>query len=258
MKRTFTLCVALCMIITSFAQKDTTITPKPDTIRIGGIVIVRKQGNHRDGEKNPEARPYNKKKSNLTMNWLILDIGFSNYSDKTNYGSSAAQAYAPGSNKSYFNLKDGRSRNINFWLFMQKLNVVKHVFNLKYGFGLELNNYHFDQDIRFQKNALAIPAPPRVIMDVTPNRNYEKNKLAADYVTIPMMANFNFTPKRRKGFGFSAGISAGYLYSARNKTVTSDEGKEKNKDDFRTGKVENLLYRRAFAWSDPLLRFVCG
>ena len=64
----------------------------------------------------------------------------------------------------------------------------------------------------------------------------KKNKLAADYLTVPMMLNFNFTPKRKKGFGFSAGISVGYLYSARNKTKTSDEGKKKTKDDFKLEK----------------------
>jgi hypothetical protein len=57
--------------------------------------------------------------------------------------------------------------------------------------------------------------------------------LAADYLTVPVMLNVNFTPGRHgDGFGFSAGISAGWLYSARNKTKTSDEGKKKAKDDF--------------------------
>jgi hypothetical protein len=46
------------------------------------------------------------------------------------------------------------------------------------------------------------------------------------------MVNVNFTPKREKGFGFSGGVSLGYLYSSRNKTKTSDEGKEKSKGDF--------------------------
>ena len=49
MKRIFTLCAALCTIITSFAQTDTTGTknraPQSDTIRIGGMIIVRKAGN---------------------------------------------------------------------------------------------------------------------------------------------------------------------------------------------------------------------
>jgi hypothetical protein len=45
------------------------------------------------------------------------------------------------------------------------------------------------------------------------------------------MLNFNFTPSRRKGFGFSVGVSAGYLYSSRQK-IKIDSDKYKVKDDF--------------------------
>jgi Outer membrane protein beta-barrel domain len=242
MKRIFTLCVLLCVAASSFAQSpaDTTITPKTepteDTIKIGGMIIIRKKGSTDEVKKTSELKIRNRrnsdKPSNLTTNWWIFDVGFSNFSDNTVYSSAPAQAYAPGSNSSWFELKDGKSRNVNVWFFMQKLNVAKHVVNLKYGLGLELNNYHFKQNIRFQDNTAPVVDPPVVILDATPGRNYKKNKLAADYITVPIMLNFNFTPSRKKGFGFSAGISAGYLYSARNKTITSDEGKEKAKDDF--------------------------
>lgn len=244
MKRLFTLCIAICMIMTSFAQTDTTGKQNPlpqyDTIRIGGMVIIRKAGNkdkEADSDKEYKMkRRRGDKPSNLSTNWWIFDIGFSSYTDNTNYSSSAAQAYAPGSNSTWFDLKNGKSRNVNVWFFMQKLNVTKHVFNLKYGLGLELNNYYYKQHIRYTATPLAIVDPPRVSLDGTTGRTYKKNKLAVDYLTVPLMANFNFTPKRKKGFGLSAGISVGYLYSARNKTSTSDEGKKKAKDDFELEK----------------------
>jgi hypothetical protein len=244
MKRFFTLCIALCTIMTGFAQTDTTgkqnTPPADDTIRIGGMIIIRKAGSKdKEIEQDKEYKMKKRKgeePSNLSTNWWIFDLGFSNYNDETMYTSAAAQAYAPGSNKAWFELKDGKSRNINVWIFMQKLNMIKHVVNLKYGLGVELNNYRYKQPIRYQETTIAIPNPPRVILDATSGRTYEKDKLAADYLTVPMMINFNFTPKREKGFGLSAGISAGYLYSARNKTVTSDEGKKKAKDDFELEK----------------------
>jgi hypothetical protein len=244
MKRIFTLCIAACTYITGFSQTDTTGKPNPvpqnDTIRIGGMIIIRKAGNKDTAiANNKEYKIKNRrgdKPSNLSTNWWIFDIGFSSFTDKTNYSSAATQAYAPGSNKTWFDLKDGKSRNINVWIFMQKLNVAKHILNLKYGLGLELNNYHYKQPIRYNANPTAIVNPPRVSRDTTSGRTYNKNKLAADYLTVPMMVNFNFTPNRNKGFGLSAGISAGYLYSARNKTKTSDEGKKKAKDDFELKK----------------------
>ena len=239
MKKILTLCVLLCAVLMASGQTDSTARQN-DTIRIGGITIIRKAGTKdreivRDKEyKMRERRSY--KPQNVTTNWAIFDFGFSNYSDKTNYSKVTAQDYAPGSNQTWFDLKNGKSRNVNFWFFIQRLNVIKHVVNLKYGVKLELNNYHYKRPIRYTDHPLAIVNAPIVSMDATPDRTYEKNKLAADYLTVPMMVNFNFTPKRKQGFGFSAGVSVGYLYSARQKTITSDEGKEKVKDDFELEK----------------------
>ena len=179
MKRIFTLCIALCIITAGFTQTDTTgkqnPAPEGDTIRIGGMIIIRKKGSTEETQnKEYKMRSRNSDKpSNLSTNWWIFDFGFSNYSDNTNYGSVAAQAYAPGSNKTFFDLKDGKSRNVNVWFFMQKLNVIKHVVNLKYGLGLELNNYLYKRSIRYNANPAPIPNAPVVSLDVTPNRTYD-------------------------------------------------------------------------------------
>jgi hypothetical protein len=229
MKRIFTLCIALCTIITGFAQTDSTGTnkaPESDTIRIGGMIIIRKTGN-KDKEitREKEYRMHNRrtdKPANLSTNWWIVDLGFSNYNDESNYAAAISSGFvSPGIGKDELKLKAGKSRNVNIWFFMQKLNVVKHVVNLKYGLGLELNNYHFD-NIVFSKNPTFISESATDI---------HKTKLAADYLTVPLMVNFNFTPKKKNGFGLSAGISGGYLYSARYKT--KNDGKvNKIKDDF--------------------------
>jgi len=174
----------------------------------------------------------NYKPSKVSTNWGIIDLGFSNFTDNTNYASADAQAYAPGSNASWFNLRNGKSRNVNIWFFMQRISVIKRVVNLKYGFGVELNNYHYKQNIRYDANPPAIVNAPIVSLDNTVGRNYTKNKLVANYLTVPMMVNFNFTPNRSDPFGFSVGASAGWLYGSHNKTKTSDEGKEKARDDF--------------------------
>ena len=232
MKRIFTLCLALCTLITSFAQTDTTSNknnpPVYDTIRIGGMVIVRKAGSKdkeitKDGEYKMRNRRGNKP-SNLTTNWWILDLGFSNYSDKSNYVTAASSGFvASGINQDDLKLKAGKSRNVNVWFFMQKLNIAKHVVNLKYGLGLELNNYSFENtQLAFAKN-------PTKISQGTDD--FKKVKLAADYLTVPIMLNFNFTPNRSKGFGISGGISAGYLYSSRFKTKEDGDIK-KIKNDF--------------------------
>lgn len=218
----------LCITMTGFTQEKT------DTIRIGGMIIIKKPGKKDTLNRDYRIprRKYNKP-SNLRTNWWIVDLGFSNYTDNTDYSSQAAQQYAPLSNGSWLGLRSSKSVNVNIWFFMQRLNVIKHVVNLQYGLGLELNNYRYKQPIRYDADPPAISDPPILFYDITPNRSYKKDKLAVDYLTLPLMLNFNFTPRKSSdGFGFSAGVSAGWLYSARNKTITSDEGKKKAKDDF--------------------------
>lgn len=235
MKRIFILCVALCAMMTGFAQVDSTKQQKPDTIKIGGMVIIREPGSKEEDTKKHRSIQINtrrkSKDSNVSTNWWILDLGFSNYDDKTDYTSVAAQAIAPGSTEDWFKLRTGKSRSVNIWFVMQKLNIAYHVLNLKYGLGLELNNYHFeDKRIKFNKNPTLL------------NQTYSglhKNKLAADYLTAPIMLNFNFTPKRgnNESFGFSAGVSAGLLYSARQKVKDGKVDKTKGDFDLRTWKL---------------------
>lgn len=227
MKKLLLAIIAISGAVSGFAQ-DSTKTEKVDTIRIGGMIIVRDKNKKDDGDKghNIVISTDKKKKSNLSTNWWILDLGFANLNDKTNYSSASAQAFAPAfTNKDQLELRT-KSINVNIWFFMQKLNMIKRVVNLKYGLGLELNNYVFeDKTIRFTQN-------PTII---THGADVDKNKLAVDYLTVPMMLNFNFTPNRNKGFGFSAGVSAGYRYSARQK-IKDDGDKDKAHDDFNLRK----------------------
>jgi hypothetical protein len=228
MKRIFILLAGLCFALSGFSQTDTTAPQKSDTIKIGGMIIIKK-GKRADGSEDREVQINRHRNtyrpSNVSTNWFILDLGFSNFNDQTTYPPARASGFvAQNIGEDQFDLRAGKSVNVNLWFFMQRLNVIKHVVNLKYGLGLELNNYRFSEDIRFVKN------PTHVIL--MKDSSYNKNKLAADYLTVPLMINFNFTPRRERGFGLSAGVSAGYLYSARQKFKGGPGGKFKEHDDF--------------------------
>ena len=230
MRKMYVLLAGLCIGVTAMAQTDTANnqSKKEDTIRIGSLIIVKKGDGHyenNDGSDN-ETRD-RRRKQNVSTNWVIIDLGFANYSDKTNYtNAAAAGVVAPGIGKEQFNLRNGKSIDVNIWLFMQRLNVIKHVVNLKYGLGIELNNYRYESPLWYNKTNNIFTE------DIT--RHYKKNKLAADYITVPLMLNFNFTPGNgyNRSFGFSAGVSAGYLYSSRQKMITIEDGKQKTHDDF--------------------------
>jgi hypothetical protein len=228
MKQTVLAIFAIGLSMTALAQTDSSARQNVDTIKIGGMIIIKKSdGRDSTSNRNVEVtmnRRRHRKPSNVTTNWGIVDLGFANYSDNTAYGSAAVQQVVPGAtDKDALSLRTGKSINVNVWFFMQRLNVIRHVVNLKYGLGLELNNYRYDRDLLFQKN------PTRIL---AATEDLKKSKLALDYVTVPMLLNLNFTPRRDKGFGISGGVSAGYLYSARYKNKDSNGDKNKVHDNF--------------------------
>src|SRR5579872_356817 len=230
MNRVFLLAAGLTISLASVAQIDTTGRNNAsggDTLRVGNLLIVRglKDSTYDMSYTRIRNRHHDLwyRPSNVSTNWGIVDIGFTNFNDQTIYTSAAAQQFAPGGSKDWFKLNTGKSVDVNIWIFMQRINIIAHVVNLKYGVGIELNNYRFEQNIRFKTN------PTTVIMDTM---NYTKNKLAEDLVTMPVMLNFNFTPHRSHPFGLSAGASFGYRYSSREKFKSEAQGKQKTYNDF--------------------------
>ncbi|RYY69498.1 MAG: hypothetical protein EOO13_09320 [Chitinophagaceae bacterium] len=245
----FTLLMAtafICQI--GFAQEDSTVvkTEKKDTIRIGNILIIKK-GKSDDGSDNGKdvevkmGRRQNKTNSRVSTNWIVLDLGFANYIDKTDYANTGTYLVnrpgTPALGESDFKLRTGKSINVNIWFVMQKLALEKrgHV-NLKYGVGLELNNYRYKSPLTYQEGGV-IPYSggvqtnsPFIYKD---SIAFSKNKLAADYLTVPLMLNFASNPNQlKKGISLSVGVSAGYLYSQRNKQKSDAEGKDRNKGEY--------------------------
>lgn len=243
MKQLITFLAAAIICSTATAQTDSTKKQKSDTIRIGGIIIVKngKNKNNKEvditmGRKNSER----KKNANVSTNWWIVDLGFANYTDNTNYANTGTYLVnrpgSPALNENDFKLRAGKSVNVNIWFFMQRLKLGTPHVNLKYGVGLELNNYRYKSSVSYKEGG-AVPYTagtqtnaPFIFRDSVA---FSKNKLAADYLTVPLMLNFNSNPgSKKKGISFSAGVSAGYLYGQRNKQKSDGRGKDKNRGDY--------------------------
>ncbi len=244
MKKTVLALMAILFTAHSFAQNDSIVVQRQnDTIRIGGMIILKKGDTSHT--KRVTVTMGNKRKqrnSNISTASFIFDLGFANWSDKTNYPGATAGSYLinrPGTSplgESDFRLRTSKSVNVNIWFFMQRLNLIKHYVNLKYGLGLELNNYRFKSAVSLKE---AGPNPYDLSQNIShpfifrDSISFSKNKLAADYVTIPFMLNFRTNPNRSsKGLSLSTGVSIGYLYSSRNKQKSDQRGKQKNRDDY--------------------------
>src|SRR6478735_7627582 len=252
MKRILLTGITMLSCLIAMAQTDTT-TPaakadttvkgsKEDTVFVGNFIIIR---NNKDrntyndslpthgedytiinipGKKAYDEWRNESRKKNVSTNYLIFDLGFLNYNDQTDYNDPATAAFAaPGIVKHDMKLITSKSSNVNIWLFMQRVNISKHVLNLKYGLGLNMYNYRWNSNISFQEN------PPFVKMDTI---DFSKNKLYVGYAAIPLMINITPHPEHRRGFNFSAGVSASYRVGTHSKQISDERGKVKNRDDF--------------------------
>ena len=224
---------------------DTMQNRHPDTIRVGNFVIVKQNKN---GEaKNDKGKTFtviirsqshaydtivSTHRSAFTTNYFIVDLGFANYNDKTHYADVAGDAYlhrmstteAPFA-KSDFKLLT-KSSNVNIWLFMQRLNIAKNVLNLKYGLGLQMFNFRYDNNISYNKT------PAYVFRDTV---NFSKDKLYTAYATVPMMININPWPNKQR-ISLSFGAEAGYLIGSHTKQKSDERGKDKTRGDFDVNK----------------------
>ena len=236
----------LTLLFTSLfvtAQSDTNrVFTQTDTVRIGKIEIIKYEDKTEGGHSKIIFRSKSSRKtfSKVSTNWFVFDFGFSNYIDKTDYGNTGDYLYnrsgAAPLGKSDFNLNTGKSLNVNVWFFMQRINLIKKNVNLKYGLGIEYDNYRYKTSSNLsylEKNSYlnSLQAPsPVVIRD---SISFSKNKLALNYITVPLMLNFiTNSANSKKGLSLSMGLSAGYLFGVRNKQKSEERGKEKNRGDY--------------------------
>lgn len=236
MKRIYMALAALAVAGASFAQTDTTkanadsTSNRIDTIKVGNFIIIKKSRDNGDKRSTTgvsiERKPY--KPTKISTNWWIFDLGFANVNDKTNYAATDAQNFLrsvgpagkPG--KDDLKLRAGKTSNVNIWIVMQRLNLAKGYLNLKYGLGLEMFNFRYENNIRYSKT------PNYIYKD---SISFSKDKLYAGYASVPFMLNINTSPGRKKGLSISAGISAGYLIGSHTKEISKERGKEKTKGD---------------------------
>lgn len=259
-------CLLVFISAAAFAQKQ----PVIDTIQIKGLVIVK----GRNAEGKNVFRAYQdtgyarqKLKKNLHTRWLVFDVGFNNYRDKSDYNAALVMSLHPNASTGFlgqnyaaatmygksfdysgaalnsfaprmasqplspseFKLIPGKSMNFNLWIVMQRLNLYKHKINLIYAAGLEMNNY------RYARNISYVPGYPTTI--IRDSVNFSKNKLFVEYLTVPLMLNYTANPARpNRSFKMSMGVSGGYLLKARTKQVSEERGKVRLTDEFSLNK----------------------
>ncbi|MGN6249852.1 MAG: hypothetical protein ACTHNG_15980, partial [Ginsengibacter sp.] len=117
MKKSILILAIICTALSGFAQIDSTQqNDQNDTVRIGGMIILKK-GNPDDDKKRVTVTVGDHKRpdhSNISTSSFVFDIGFANWTDKTNYANAIASndlVGTPELGANDFKLRTGKSVN---------------------------------------------------------------------------------------------------------------------------------------------------
>lgn len=233
--------------INAKAQNDTLPKSKKDTtnINLGNTkitIIEDKKGDSKsvtvitdttivvdlDSVPNPPdfPMPPTKRKQKPGNVWAGIELGINTLLNSER-SFSLTGADAP------YSLNYAKSVSVGINVYEYKLPIVKNNFYMSTGFGLEFNNFRFDDtSVKLDPNAKPVTAT----YDTT--RNYTKSKLTMAYLNVPLL--FTVAANNKKGknaFHFSFGAMAGFKYRAHQKMVYFEDG-DKNKpkqfDSFNT------------------------
>lgn len=155
--------------------------------------------------------------------WGGLDFGF----NQLMVGNSFSTNLAPGYD--YLELNSGKSININLNLFYHDFPLYKRHLLFTTGIGLTLNNY------RFSDSRTLIADTNRTVAGFDFDKNgqqikYTKNKLAVNYVTIPLLLQWNSREEFNNSFHVAAGLLLSYKFNSHLKLVYEEDGdREKTK-----------------------------
>lgn len=223
---------ALLFTNTIFAQDSTDSTTKKKktmSLSISNKGITFEEANDTAKSKKP-VKTDKEKVGKPHLTFAMFDLGFNMLNDATNYSDPTLATYlnVPAADRKadLFDLKNGKSMNVNIYPLMVKLPIVKTKNQRLYlatGLGFQVYNFRFDKDISYTKN------PAGIIMDTI---SFKKNKLAVNYLSVPLMMTAKTRLHKDTWLVYGAGVQAGYRVSSWNKQVSDERGKIKTHGNF--------------------------
>ncbi|HLR37763.1 MAG TPA: outer membrane beta-barrel protein [Chitinophagaceae bacterium] len=220
-------------------QSDTIHLPvNVDTVSVGPVTIIKDQEDTSHSKSIAIIIGEDKAKKELKdieISWFGFDIGVNNFIDKSNYGSSEVNNFVRLGNgkeatEEFFSLRTIKSVNVNIWPVIFRINLIKHILNLKTGIGIVMNNYRYTKDLTYVNEL----SKTYIKLD---DIHFSKNKLFTEYLTIPVLFHINSNPyQNSRAFHFSAGPTFGLLVKSRTKQKSAERGKDKNNDPFNLEK----------------------
>lgn len=227
------------------SKNDTTII-----LNGRGKIIIKSKG----GEKKAASLTINSKKSKdrtkVETDWFGFDLGFNQYKDQTVFAIPVApwpssdrdHGFLNNTWKGDFDLK-GKSMNVNFTIFRQRISLYKHYINFSYGLCYDINNWNFKNAISWHPNSTDDPNDPVDYTGPVVSKDsiqYRKNKLVTNYLQVPLLLRFETSPEHEKrNVVISAGVYGGYLVRSHTKQIVDGSSdKKKQFEDFNLNKYQ--------------------
>jgi len=231
MKLTYLIVIAALFTNAALAQENTDKAKKKNghylSIGPNGVSYGKTHKADSTGCKDDSC----KTEDVFKVHWGVLDLGFNTLNDKTNYNSAAAQNFlqvdASLRNKNLFNLNQGKSVNVNIYPIMTSYRLFKSAHEKLYlvsGLGLQLYNFRFDKPVQYVNTT-----QPAVTMSTA---NLTKDKLAFDYLMIPLELVSKTKVGNKTWLVYGGGITGGYRLNSWMKQKSDEFGKRKDHDSF--------------------------
>jgi hypothetical protein len=207
------------------------------------VIISKGDGDH-DGHKHHIVIDHDhikktKKPKLVETSWNVIELGINEMLIPDN--ASLPAAY------SKMDIVPAKSINFHWGIVQQGINIGGGKLRLLYGLGIDFNNYRFKEDIDLTEGS-----DPLAYTENS-DRDYKKNKLVAQYLTMPLMLNFKSNPKNEnKSLNLAAGIHAGYLIQSHQKQKWQEDGskqKSKIRGDYQLNEYR-LGYAIQFGYGD--------
>jgi len=233
------------------AQEDDAPAKKKRTLTISNRGIEIDASDSTAKAKAGKLEDKEDKPGKFRTRFAMLDLGVNMLNDQTIYSDPTVVNYlnVPGSmrNENIFDLKPSKSINVNIYPLMVKFLAVKthnQRIYLSTGLGFQVYNFRYEQNITYTKH------PNGIVPD---SIEFKKNKLAVNYLNVPLMLTGKTRLHKKTWLTYGAGITAGYRLSSWNKQVSDERGKTKVHGNFDLADY-NVCLTGEFGF-DGILRF---
>ncbi len=229
-----TTCIlALTLLITSATAQEEKKDKKSVSIMLGpdGLKV----------DDNTKKVTHDKA---IDVTFAGVDLGINSLIDKTIYPNPvpfAGTGYLniPGGsqNKNLFDLRTGKSINVNIWPVLAKVKLLKtnnQKIYLSTGVGLQIYNFRYSNPLEYVNNPI-----PSIGWDSF--TTYKKNKLTVEYLSVPLNLTFKTRMVNKLWLVYGVGITGGYRVNSYTKQVSDTYGKQKDHGNFGLGNFNSTV-----------------